>query len=115
MLIRERRRQVHNQIYLARILSAGFQLPEKLFSLWTTLYSMEVSHANYTPGVVKDKELALQSMDTSKRKEIAERNNMMGRLEKLAVTESTGRTVTEAEREEAKRRLRRKHLKPAKG
>ena len=115
MLIRERRRQVHGQIYLGRILAASLQLPEKLFSLWTTLYSMEVSHANYTPEVIKDKELALKSLDTTHRKEMAERNKLINRLETLTVTEATDRPATDAEREEAKRRLRHRLIKSAKG
>ena len=95
-------------------MAAGLQLPEKLFSLWTTLYSMEVSHANYSPEVVKDKEMAIKSISKTDTQDAARRASIMKRLEKLTVTDENNRPVTKEEREEAERRLRRRHLHPVK-
>jgi hypothetical protein len=111
MLIRERRRQVQGQVYLGRIMAASLNLPEKLFSLWTTLYSMEVFQSNYSPEVVQDKEDALKAIDQALNKDVVERTSLLTKLEKLTATDEDLRPASEQELEEAKRRLRRRFVR----
>ena len=60
MLIRERRRAISESVYLARIISSGLNLNEKVFDLWTRLLSMEVFQESYQPEVVQEKQYALK-------------------------------------------------------
>jgi hypothetical protein len=90
MLIRERRREVQSQIYLARIQAAGLQIPEKIFRLWTTLYAMEVTHENYA------------------------RERSFQRLEALTADDADLRPLSAAEVEEFRRKLRRRHIQTIK-
>jgi hypothetical protein len=111
MLLRERRRQVQSQTYLGRIMAASVNLPEKLFSLWTTLYSMEVFQSNYSPEVVEDKEEALKAFRDTAHVTVVERTNYLQKLETLTARDEDLRPATPEEIEEAKRRLRRRRVR----
>lgn len=111
MLARERRRELQGQIYLGRILAASLNLPEKVFSLWTKLYSMEVFQTNYSPDVVEDKVNALTHMEERETKSIIERNDIMKKLDKLTSRPENERPLTEQEVEELKRKLRKRHVR----
>jgi hypothetical protein len=114
MLQRERRRQVHGQVYLARIFSSGLHIAPKIFELWTTLYMMEVTHESYSPEVIEDKEKALKTLGENEKVQHDQRVRMFQRLEQLTATVDDGRPVSPEELEEFKRRLRKRHLKTRK-
>jgi hypothetical protein len=114
MLIRERRREVQSQIYLARIQAAGLQIPEKIFRLWTTLYAMEVTHENYAPEAVQDKERALKALETRDVEERVARERSFQRLEALTADDADLRPLSAAEVEEFRRKLRRRHIQTIK-
>jgi len=112
MIIRDRRRQVQGQMYLGRIMAASLNLPEKLFSTWTTLYSMEVFQSNYSPEVVRDKEEALKVISDIVDKKEEEHTSMLNKLDKLTVREDDLRPATAEDIERAKRRLRQRYVRP---
>lgn len=89
-------------------MASSLNLPEKLFSLWTTLYSMEVFQSNYSPEVVEDKEEALKAFRETAGISVVERNNYLSKLDKLTARDDELRAATPEEVEEAKRRLRRR-------
>jgi len=114
MLLRERRREVQGQIYLARIQAAGLQIPEKIFRLWTTLYTMEVTHENYAPEAVQEKERALKAFEVRGRDEVVARARSFQRLEALTANDTDMRPLSPEEIETYKRRLRKRHLQTVK-
>jgi hypothetical protein len=115
MVLRERRRSVVEQVYLARILSSSLRIPEKLLQLWTTMLSMEVFQESYSPEVVKEKEHALKLIQEN----VTQRNDaqvrMFKKLHKLTANEHDLRPATPKEIEEFRRKLRRRHLNAAQG
>lgn len=114
MLIRERRKNVSEHVYLGRIIAAGMQLPESLFQMWTSLFAMEVHHENYSPGTVKEKEFALNTLREHVEQHTKGRVDMFKKLNRLNISEDEMRPVTPAEREIFRRRLRRRHLRERK-
>ncbi len=110
MLNREQKRVVHGQVYLGRLLSLTMAIPPKLFDLWTTLYTMEVTHENYSPEAVKDKERALKEIADREAQTTHQRTSVFSKLDALTVSDADMRPVTPEEREALKRKLRRRHL-----
>jgi len=109
--MRERRKTVSENVYLGRILASGMKLPEALFQLWTSLFSMEVYQENYSPGTVEAKQFALKTLANSTQQSTKGRVAMFQRIQQLTASESDLRPVTVAEREIYKRKLRRRFLK----
>jgi len=110
MISREHRRIVRGQVYLGRLLTATAAIPPKLFDLWTTLYTMEVTHETYTRGAQRDKRKLLKDLHEKDRDVVENRTNMFSKLEALTATDDDVRPATPEEMEEIKRRLRRRHL-----
>lgn len=115
MMLRERRRSVTEQVYLARILSAGLSIPEKLFQLWTTIVTMEVFQESYQPAVVKEKEDALKLIQENVTHKHEGQVRMLTKLQKLTAREDDLRPATPEEIEVFRRRLRKRHLNAAQG
>ena len=111
MLLRERRRNVSEQVYLGRIIAAGMQMPESLFQLWTSLFAMEVHQENYLPDVAKDKVLALQTLRQNSEQKTKGRIRMFEKLNRLNMSEADMLPITPQERELFLRKLRRRHIK----
>jgi len=111
MLVRERRKNVSEQVYLGRIIAAGMQLPEPMFQLWTSLFALEVHQESYTPGTVKEKKLALRTLTKHVEQNTKGRIKMFEKLNRLNMTETDMQPITPAEREIFLRKLRARHLK----
>ena len=92
-------------------MAASLNLPEKLFSLWTTLYSMEVFQSNYSPQAVEEKEEALKTLTHNVERQVRERETVMQKLEKLTAREDDLVPATPEQIEEAKRRLRKRYVR----
>lgn len=114
ILIRERRRSVTEHVYLARILSSGINLPEKLFQLWTTMLTMEVFQESYQPEVVKEKEQALKLIQENVTQKHGHQVRMFKKLHSITTSDDDMRVATPAELEEFRRRMRRSHLRSPK-
>jgi hypothetical protein len=110
MLAREQRRAVHGHVYLGRLLSATMAIPPKLFDMWTTLYTMEVTHESYSPGAIKDKERVLHEITVSKSQSEQQQKSVFSKLDSLTVEDADLRPVTPAELENMRRKMRRRHL-----
>lgn len=115
MLIRERRRSITENVYLARILSAGLNLNEKLFQLWTSILSMEVFQESYQPEVVQEKAYALKLIQDSTTNRTTTQVRMFQKLNKLTARDEDLRPATPEELEAFKRRLRKQRLNAAQG
>lgn len=115
MLLRARRRAVTENVYLARILSAGLNLNEKLFQLWTTILTMEVFQESYQPEVVKEKEYALKLIQDNVTQRGEGQVRVFKQLHKLTVLEDDLKPATPAEYEAFQRRLRKMRLNAAQG
>lgn len=110
MLAREQRRAVHGHVYLGRLLSASMAIPPKLFDMWTTLYTMEVTHESYSPAAIRDKERVLKEISVSKEQDEQHRQTVFSKLDSLTVDDADMRPVTAAEMEAVRRKMRRRHL-----
>lgn len=115
MLIRERRRSITESVYLARILSAGLNLNEKLFQLWTSILSMEVFQESYQPEVVQEKAHALKLMQDGTTNRTTTQVRMFQKLNRLTARDEDLRPATPEELEAFKRRLRKQRLDAAQG
>jgi len=115
MLLRTRRRAVTENVYLARILSAGLNLNEKLFQLWTTILTMEVFQESYQPEVVQEKEYALKLIQENVTQRGEGQVRVFKKLHKLTVLEDDLKPATPAEYEAFQRRLRKMRLNAAQG
>ena len=115
MMLRERRRSVTEDVYLARIISAGLNIPDKLFQLWTTILTMEVFQESYQPEVVKEKQYALKLIQENVTQRSEGQVRMFQKLHKLTAREDDLRPATPEEVELVKRKLRKRHLKAAQG
>lgn len=115
MLIRERRRSITENVYLARITSAGLNIPDKLFQLWTTILSMEVFQESYQPEVVKEKQYALKLIQENVTQRSEGQVRMFQKLHKLTARDNDMRPATPEELESFKRKLRQRHLRTAQG
>jgi hypothetical protein len=111
LLMRERRKTVSEQVYLGRIIAVGMHLPETLFQLWTSLFSMEVYQENYSPGTVEAKQFALKTLTDATTANGQGRVAMFEKIHKMTVSDEDMRPITPAEREIYKRKLRRRFLK----
>jgi hypothetical protein len=111
VLIRERRRGVVESVYLAKVISAGLRIPEKLFQLWTHMLSMEVFQESYQPEVVKEKEHALKLIQENVTQKTAANVRMFKKLQSLTVKDADLRKPTPEQVEEFQRKLRRRYLK----
>lgn len=115
MLLRDRRRNVTENVYLARILSAGLNLNEKLFQLWTTILTMEVFQESYQPEVVKEKEYALKLIQDNVTQRSEGQVRVFKKLHKLTALDDDLKPATPAEYEAFQRRLRKMRLNAAQG
>lgn len=115
MLIRERRRSITESVYSARILSAGLNINEKLFQLWTSILSMEVFQESYQPEVVQEKEHALKLIQDGTTARTTTQVRMFQKLNKLTARDVDMRPATPEELEAFKRRLRKRRLDTAQG
>lgn len=115
MTRRDRQRHVSEQVYLAKIISAGLNIPEKLFQLWTTLLSLEVFQESYVPEVAKDKENALKLIQDNVTQRHETQVRMFRKLQKLTAREMDMKPATPKELEEFRRRIRQHHLQKAQG
>jgi len=110
MIAREHRKVVRGQVYLGRLLTAGSAIPPKLFDLWTTLYTMEVTHETYTRAASRDKEKLLKDISARDHNEVESRTSMFSKLDALTATDDQMRPASAEDMEEVKRRFRRRHL-----
>jgi tRNA A-37 threonylcarbamoyl transferase component Bud32 len=113
ILLRERRRSVTESVYLARILSAGINLPEKLFQMWTSLLTMEVFQESYQPEVVKEKVQALKLIRENVTQTQEHQVRMFRKLHSITTSQDDLRPASPEQIEEFRRKLRRSHLAPA--
>jgi hypothetical protein len=111
MLLRERKRQVASANYLGRILASGFMIPEKLHTLWTTLFSMEVFQESYAPHSVQDKKQAVELMKKVEKEKEQGTTRAFRKLNALTVEEGALQPATPQELEEVRRRLRARRLR----
>jgi len=110
MVQRERRREIASQQYVARLLQAGLGISDKIFSVWTDLYSLEVFQDNYSPTTMALQKAVLEDLDKKKKKDIGTRDRMLGKVAKLEVKTDSIRSASKEEREAFREKLRRKRL-----
>jgi hypothetical protein len=55
MLYREQRREIHRNVFLGQLISAGLNVPPGLFQAWVDMYRDEVTHDNYNPQALSVK------------------------------------------------------------
>lgn len=110
MIRRERTAFVAQQEYLARMFQVGLNIPEKIFKVWTDLFSMEVFQDSYSPAMIRMQRQALEAFDRKKQQEARDRRRMFNRLATLEVKSDSLRTATPKEREELKNKLRRARM-----
>ncbi len=113
MVTRERHRSITEHSYLGRILASSLNLPEKLFSLWTHMLSLEVSQQNYAPATFEDKRQALQRIDDARTEQKDGRVKMFKKLQKMTVPDADLQPVSAEEVEAARRRIRAWRLRNA--
>jgi len=113
MVRRERHRSIAEHSYLGRILASSLNLPEKIFSLWTHMLSLEVTQENYAPATFKDKQSALSKIDEARSQQKEGHVSMFKKLRNLTVPDADFRNATPEEVEMAKRKLRAFRLKRA--
>jgi hypothetical protein len=112
MLLRERRLYASTQVYQARLVSAGLNIPQAVFEAWTMLFVDEVTHDNYQPSVVKQKRRILDSFDKQRRTETAR----VDRVEQYTVASQKDLApYSLAELEKIRGKLRRRALERAQG
>lgn len=102
------------QIYLGRIIAASMNLPDNVFRLWTTLFSMEVSQENYSPVILEEKQKALEAMQVEDKEEHKNRVRAFSKLSKLTVDDDDLRPAAPSEIEAFRRKLRKRFVRKAK-
>jgi hypothetical protein len=110
-LQRSQRRELAGHAYLGRILTAGFQIPEPQFQLWTALFNMEITQENYTPAKVAEKQAALGLIQGDVTTKKTARVQKFQTLHKLTASDQGLHPATEVEIEAAKRKLRRSRVR----
>jgi hypothetical protein len=109
--MRERRRKLLEQLYLGRILAAGFNIPEAVFKLLTTMLSLEITQENYLPKTVDSKKMALETLVEREKAATEENVKVFQKLQQLEVSDDDLRPATPEELEEFKRKMRQRHVK----
>lgn len=109
--IRERRRAITEHVYLARVISSGLNISDRLFQMWTHMLSMEVFQESYQPEVVKEKEYALKLIQENVTQKTEHNTRMFRKLQSLTARDTDLRKPTPEEIEEFQRKLRRRFLK----
>jgi len=109
LLWRQRKREISAQTYIARILAAGFGIPEGLIKFWTDLYTMEVMQENYMPKVITAKTEALEEIEKETTHKEEHQASMLEKVSKLTVKPEDMRPATPEEIEEFKRRIRKSY------
>jgi hypothetical protein len=92
-------------------MASGMLLPERMFKLWTSLFSLEIYQENYTAETIQAKQDALQILEERTKTQTKSRVRMFRKLQRLEVTDEGLRPITPKEIELYKRKLRRRHLK----
>lgn len=111
MLFRLRRKELTQSAYLGKLLAVGTGIPEKLFTAWTTLLSLEINQDNYRPAIVDQKKETLQRLEQKKQQSDLNHVQSMQKLDKLTAGDDYLRPATPEEYAEFRRRLRLRHLK----
>jgi len=111
VMIRERRRAITEHVYLARVISSGLNISDRLFQMWTHMLSMEVFQESYQPEVVKEKEYALKLIQENVTQKTEHNTRMFRKLQSLTARDPDLRKPTPEEVEEFQRKLRRRFLK----
>ena len=110
LLWRRRKREISGQTYLARIIAAGFNIPEGLIKFWTDLYTMEVMQESYMPKVITAKSEALLAIEKETVGKVEEQNRLLDKVNKLSLNKEDMRPLTAQELEEYKRRIRKRYV-----
>lgn len=113
MTYRMRRRRMAEVTFIGRILAASTMLPESQYRFLTEMLAMEIFQENYEAQTIDFKHNLIKELHSTRKKEQDDNERRVRMLEKLEVTPQNSHPATEAEVEEAKRRLRRIQLKRA--
>lgn len=110
MLLRERRQQLTIQIYQATFATAGLGINHDLFDAMTLGLIDELTHENYQPSVVKEKQRILDQFAVKRRVD----KRLVNRVEQYHVRSAKDLTpYSKTEIEKIRDRLRKRELENA--